>query len=493
MELCNTIKRIVFSFTLILILATIAKAQPSQAFYPFDDHFNSSAYNPAFLTSPKKFTFSIAPMGGTTIGYNNQAIIKDLLSQILTGVPPTDDYYREVLESMISKNIFSQSIESSLLSFTMRTKMGFFNFRIKESESFSASAKGDLMSFILKEGIQSTVTEQFQDLPAQAIHFREYSLGYSYKSPMNRFYAGIRTKLYFGKAALFSSLSGSINNESGSYILKTNGDVNISFPEAEEQKETGGPDITKISGTKVVDYLFNNGNPGFGVDLGFKYRFTPDLSFSMSIIDLGKINWKTNLNTRKFRDFKLPESSYSISTGENGVETIAKFDYAYSDSIADYLDKDIDTTSFSKPLPLTVYAGFKFRLNPKVTISLTDRFVMVKDMNYNSFSATASIDVKKGFSISTGYSVIGDSYFNIPVAVFFKKDFGQIYFGTDNIASFILPSISDYASFSFGTCFYLFKNSGSPSNTPVDYPFYKPRKIKRNGKGGRIAVPYPES
>lgn len=489
MELCNTIKRIVFPLTLLLILASFAKAQSSLAFYPLDDHFNSSAYNPAFLTSPKKFSFSIAPMGGTTIGYNNQAIIKDLLSQILSGVPPNDDYYREVLESLIRKNIFNQSIESSLLSFTMRTNMGFFNFRIKESESFSASAKGDLMSFILKEGIQSTVTGRFQSLPAQAVHFREYSLGYSYKSTMNRFYGGIRAKIYFGKAAMFSSLSGSVNNESGSYILKTTGDVNISFPEAEDRKETGGPDITKISRTKVVDYLLNNGNVGFGVDLGFKYRLTPKLSFSMSLIDLGMINWKTNLNTRKFRDFKLPEQSYSIITGENGDESIIKFDYAYSDSIADYLDKNIDTTSFSKPLPLTVYAGFNFRLNPKVTISFTDRLVLVKDMNYNSFSATANVSVNKGLSISTGYSVIGDSYFNIPVAVFFKKDFGQIYFGTDNIASFILPSISDYASFSFGTCFYLFKNSKSTSNSPVDYPFYKPRKIKLNRKSGRLALP----
>ena len=480
-------------FVLMFALTTFAKAQSSLAFYPLEDHFSSSAFNPAFLTSPKKFTFSIAPMGGTTIGYNNQAIIKDLLSQILSGVPTGDDYYREVLESLTSKNMFNQSIESSLLSFTMRTNMGFFNFRIKETESFSASAKGDLMSFILKEGIQSTVTEKIQDLPAQAVHFREYSLGYSYKSAMNRFSAGIRTKLYFGKAAMYSSLSGSVNNESGSYILKTNGNVNISFPEAEDRKETGGTDITKVSGTKIVDYLFNNGNVGLGVDLGFKYRFTPDISFSMSIIDLGKINWKTNLNTRKFRDFKLPESSYSIITDEIGVETIAKFDYAYSDSIADYLDKNIDTTSFSKPLPLTVYAGFKFRLNPKVTISLTDKLVLVQDLNYNSFSATANIDFKRGLSVSTGYSVIGDSYFNIPVAVFFKKDFGQIYFGTDNIASFILPSISDYASFSFGTCFYLFKNSRTRSNSQVDYPFFKPRKIKRYGKGGRIAVPYPES
>ena len=272
MTLCIKRKRLFVMLTLMLAMVSMAKAQFNLAFYPLEDQFNSSNYNPAFLTSPEKLTFSIIPFGGTSIGYNSQAIIKDLFTKILSGEIPDDDYYMNVLESMANKSLFNQNIESALLNFTYRSKLGFFNFRIKENEIFSASAKGDLTKFILKDNIQSVVINQIQALPSQAIHYREYSLGYSYKSPMNRFSAGIRAKLYFGKAALFSSLYGSINNESNDYVLNITGYVKTSFPESAKSGNSETPDFTKISGSKIANYMLNSGNPGVGVDLGINYK-----------------------------------------------------------------------------------------------------------------------------------------------------------------------------------------------------------------------------
>jgi hypothetical protein len=487
------LNRKLLSLMFLTMTCTLAKAQPSLAFYPFDDQFNSSTFNPAFLTSTQKFTFSIIPIGGTSIGYNSQVIIKDLFTKILSGKSPSDDYYMNVLESMAYKAMFNQNIETTLLNFTYRSRIGFLNFRIKENEVFTASAKGDLTKFILKESLQTVVIDQIQALPSQAVHYREYSLGYSYKSPMKKFSAGIRAKLYFGKAVLFSSLHGSINNESGNYVFKTTGEVNVSFPQSTTPTAEGAPDITKISGSKIVKYLFNSGNMGFGVDLGINYRINPNLSFSMSIIDLGKINWKNNLSKRYFDPYTLPEQS--IVVPDLGSDKIIKKDgFKYSKELPAYFLEDPNPTSFSRSLPLSIYAGIKYRLNPKLTISFTDRYMLVKDLSYNSYSVSANIDINKKLTISTGYSIIANSNFNLPVAVLLKKDFGQIYFGTDNIASFILPSISDYASFSFGTCFYLFKNKESrKSSSSDDYPFYRHQKTKKERKSGLIQKPYPES
>lgn len=493
MKLCIKKKRIVVLLTLMLVMVSLTKAQLNLAFYPLDDQFNSCSFNPAFLTSPEKFTFSIIPIGGTSIGYNSQAIIKDLFTKILSGESPDDGYYTNVLESMADKSRFNQNIESALLNFTYRSKVGFFNFRIKENEIFSASAKGDLTKFLLKNGIQSVVLNQIQALPVQALHYREYSLGYSYKSPMNKFSAGIRAKLYFGKAALFSTIYGSINSESGNYVLNTSGLVNVSFPETTNPTGTGAPDITQISRSKVADYMFNSRNPGYGVDLGINYRFTPNLSVSMSVIDLGKINWNNNLGARYIDPYTLPDSTFSPPT--EGSPEIIKIDgFKYSKELPANIIEDPNPASFTRSLPLTIYAGIKYRLKPNLTVSFTDRYMLVKNLSYNSISATANIDISKTLSISTGYSIIGNSIFNLPVAVLFKKDFGQIYFGTDNIASFILPAISDYASFSFGTCFYLFKNRESRKSSSSDeYPFYKPRKTKKDRKTGLIQNPYPKS
>ncbi|MDP3914188.1 MAG: DUF5723 family protein [Bacteroidota bacterium] len=486
-------RRKLFLLMLMTLMVTMVKAQSSLAFYPFENQFNSSNYNPAFLTSPQKFTFSIVPMGGTIIGYNNQALIKDLLTKVLSGGNPDDDYYMNALESMASKPMFNQNIESAMLNFTYRSKLGFFNFRIKDVQTFSASAKGDLTKFIIKEESQSVIIDEVQFLPTQVLHYREYSLGYSYKSPMNRFSAGIRAKLYFGKAAMYSSLSGAINQEGSDYVFNTDGAINTSFPEATKQSDSETPDFTKIDGSKILDYLLNTGNPGMGVDLGLKYRFTPDLSVSLSAIDIGKITWKNNLSLKYFEPYILPDTTYFAP--EIGANKIVKMEgHKYSKELPTYLNEDSIPSSFSRQMPLSIYASIKYRVNSKLTISLTDRFMAVKNLNYNSISVAATIDVNRKLSINTGYSIIGDSYFNLPFAVLLKKDFGQMYFGTDNIASFLLPSISDYASFSFGTCFYLFKNRDSNYSSNSDKgPFYKSRIIKKNRKNGLIRRAYPDN
>lgn len=483
---------------LIIILSTIAiavKSQPSLAFYSFNDQFNSFNYNPAFLTSPRKFTFSIAPMGGTTIGYNGQAIIKDLLTQVLSGDPPSDEYYRRVLENMVDKSMFNQNIESTFLSFTYRSRIGFLNFRIRENESFSASTRGELTKFILKDGAQSATIDRVQNFPAQAIHYREYSLGYSYTSPMNNFSVGVRAKLYFGKALLYSTLSGSIiKNAQDQYFLSTSGAVNLYFPESANRKSTDTPvDISKISGSNIRDYLLNSSNPGFGIDFGINYKVTPKIAVSMSVIDLGRIVWdtKTNFSSRYLKQYQLPATSFKV-TNTNGLEAVTKDDYKYSKDLSKYLTESQNPSFFSTRLPYFLYGGIKYLIKANLTISFTDRYVVSKGLNYNSISAAANVRLNKNLLISTGYSIIGDSYFNLPIAIQFKGNFGQIFFGTDNMAAFILPSISDFASFSFGTCFYLFKSKDSNRSASAVLPFYNDKKTKKNRKNGLISKPYPD-
>ena len=137
-------------------------------------------------------------------------------------------------------------------------------------------------------------------------------------------------------------------------------------------------------------------------------------------------------------------------------------------------------------MPVTIYAGIKHQINPRLNISLIDRYVYLKNMNYNSMSFMVGYDINKELSVSTGYCVISNSYANLPLAFLYKMDFGQMYIGTDNLLSFIIPSASDFAGISFGTCFYLFKNFDSKNSISGDYPFYKPKNPRRNPKTGLI-------
>ena len=120
----------------------------------------------------------------------------------------------------------------------------------------------------------------------------EYSIAYSLPQKNHKLTAGIRAKLYFGKSVFSSEISGAISQDQpGTYALKTWGKGYFSMPEATNVNPdgtvSGNPDISSIS-----SYVFNSGNPGVGVDLGIKYKITPKLSVSMSVIDLGKYSGK---------------------------------------------------------------------------------------------------------------------------------------------------------------------------------------------------------
>lgn len=489
MKVRKKIVQLLVLIVLLFVKGFPSVAQTNIAFYPLEDQFNSSSFNPAFLTSHHRFTFSIFPMGGTNIGYNNQRAIKELVTKFVSGAI-TDEDYKDILSSLTDNSSFNQTIEIALLNFTFLSRIGTLNFRINENENFSARMKGNVTDFIIKTGIQSAIIDQEQYLPAQAMHYREYSLGYATPIIRHRFKAGIRAKLYFGKSAFSSGLSGSIRNESNidepnNYILRTSGRVNISAPETNEVSDGTTNSISLFTGSSMIDYLMNNGNPGIGVDLGFKYRLTPKLTFSMSMMDLGKINWKTNLNS-KFFNGEYPIKSYTAypQLSADGTKIITKrYTNAISDSISHLFDLEYDRTSFSTTLPLTFYSGLSYRINPTVQINLLNKYVVIKDMNYNSSSITANFKVNKNLSVNTGYAIIGSAYKNFPLAMLFKKDFGQIYIGTDNLAAFLIPNLSDFAGFSFGTCFYLFKKRDVYKPIVETFPFFKPRKIHRNKKG----------
>ncbi|HAH22491.1 MAG TPA: hypothetical protein DCL77_01780 [Prolixibacteraceae bacterium] len=464
---------------------TLTKAQPSLAFYPLTNQFSSFDYNPAFLTSHEKFTFSIFPLAGTSVEFNNQKVINSMTSKFFKGSLDNQDY-KNAFNDIMAQSSFHQNLESSLLSFTYRSDIGFFNFRIKESEYFLAKVEGDITKFIFKSDIQSAVIDQIQSLPAQSAHYREYSLGYAFQSPHKRFTAGIRAKLYFGKFAFFSNVSGSIQNKFNDYVLKTSGLIQISFPENTIYNPKDSSNTFNFSSSKIFDYLLNSGNPGMGVDLGINYRVSPDLTCSMSIIDLGKINWKSHVNSRRLNEeYLLANSTYQTST-EGGVQTITKNEnYTYSDSF-DFAKLAIDSTTFSNPMPLSIYAGIKYRVNPGFSLDMTDKYVVVKDLSYNSLSVTAQFDVNKKLSVSAGYSMIGDSYFNIPLALLYQGNFGQIFLGTDNLTTLALPSSAQYAGISFGACFYLFTHRNLSVDASDYTPFYRPRKIIKNHRTGLI-------
>lgn len=451
-------------------------------------------YNPAFLTSEGQFTFSIVPLDGISIGYNNQKEIQTLVKKLLSGINK-DEEYVDLVKIMVDRPTYNQRLETELLSFTYRAKEGFFNFHVSDVASFSTSVQGPVSMFMIKPEVRSVIVGEVQAVPALIIHYREYSVGYSMPDNHQSLSLGIRAKLYFGKAVFSSGISGSIQELGGTYSLKMKGTGKMSVPESSYQNPNGTiTTAPSLASTSLQKYLMNSGNPGFGIDLGLKYKITPKLSASLSIIDLGAINWKNNLNSKNFNG-NFPFKVLSIdSSMENGNHIITKTtdSISFTDNISQLFTVIPNNQFFSTPLPATIYAGLKYRLNPTIELNLTERFVRIKSMNHNSFSLTANIELDKRFLINTGFAAIGDTYNNIPLALLFKPDFGQVYLGTDNLLSVLAPNSSEFVGLSFGACIYLFRKRDLYKSPTDDFPYHRPKKVKKVQNSGRIQQEYDE-
>lgn len=468
--------------------------QTNMSFYPVEKQFNSSKYNPAFLSTDGQFAFSFFPLAGTNIGYNNRSEINNLVNKLLSGVNNDDDYI-DLAKSMVGSPTFYQKLENEILTFTYRSKKGFFNFGIRENVSVSASLKGPVSEFMILPEVRSAVIGEVQRIPALILHFREYSVAYAIPQRENKFTAGIRAKLYFGKGVFSSDISGAIQKQADTCFLKTWGKGSMSMPEKEIVNNNGTTtSVPSLSGTSLKSYLMNNGNPGFGIDLGIKYNITPKLSFSASIIDLGKISWKTNLNSKNFDGtYSFKPSSINV-TVSNGKEIISKMadSISFTNNFSNVFKLTYIKSEFSTRLPLTVYAGLSYQVNPKFFLHLVNRNVFLKEFNQHNIMATASFEPRKNITINTGIFSVGNNFSNFPFALLLNYDFGQIYVGTDNLLSFVAPSATEFSGLTFGTCFYLFKKRDLYRLPTEEFPHYKHKRLRKIQENGRILKEYPE-
>ncbi len=468
-------KRIFIILTLTIISVLLGKAQTNMAFYPFESQINSPILNPAFLTSQGKFTFGIFPLSGMNVGYNNQQVIKNMLTNILRGEQTNDDF-REVFNSMIKLDIFYQRMENNLINLGYNSEFGAFDFRVKENIQLMTDIKGEFSEFLTDNSALTVMINNQQIFPALALHYREYSLGFAKEIIKKKLSVGVRAKVYFGKLSMTSDVSGIVVQKNDNIYLQTHDKLKLSVPihvvpDADSLLRT----VTTAEDFTMGNYLMNPKNIGFGFDIGLKYNLTPDFELSASVLDVGSIKWKNNLNTMIFNgEYQFPKDF--IVKNEDGV-LIRNQDFTSEDIGFEELYKvKVDESPYSTRLPVTLYAGIKYRLNPVLNISLVNRFISAQSMNFNSLSLTGIYDMNKKLAISSGYSILGKSYNNIPFAVLYTGGAGQYYIGTDNLLSMVVPSSAEFSGITFGMCFFLFRNKTKYKDQPEYLPFYMEKK-----------------
>jgi hypothetical protein len=425
-------------FAFLMLLSHVSKGQQNNSLYFTDRLPQSIQLNPALQPSAT-FYFGVPLLSGIEINAGNNALgLSDILikqNDSLFLPFATKEIGNQTIDKLRKNNIFGGGVQIDILSFGFKINESYISFLISEKINGNTSIPKDLITFA-NQGITFGDSYNITNLKVNATHYREYSIGYSQKVS-DRLYFGIRGKLLFGKANVnLKQLDVALevprldSPDWDKVNVSSSLKVNSSVPHLNIYADASGkPDsleMKKFSGNQLVsDYILLNKNKGFGVDLGFQYVLTDKVAISGSIVDLGYINWKTNLNTftgggdYQFRGIDLQNDSTLEEDLLDSIET------AY--------DATLSNDPYSTSLTPKLYAGISYTPNRFVKVGLLARSEYVLKTFRQQLTGSLIMYPTQFLSATVSYTVADRMYDNLGLGLIFRGGPLQIYLMSDRI------------------------------------------------------------
>lgn len=404
--------------------------QQSNTFYLMHQVPQSNLLNPAIQAACKWYV-GIPVLASSHISYSNTAFTYNDLAG-------TDTWNLEGVYSQMHR-VDLVSAEAILypVSIGYRHRSYYFTLHIAEKAHAYQTVPRELAEMVVfGNGPYVGKTENFRAFRPAGYYQREYSLGVS-KVLNRRWTAGARARLLFGKARLVSNRSDmrfTTGEHSFDLLLEGSFNVNSSLPATISQDPDGNITGISLDEVNIKELLLNRGNPGFAVDLGMVYRMDERTTLSASLLDLGLVRWRTDLNNVK------GTGSFPYQGVDAGTDVIS-FDFAEEilDSILNSFDFTVTQRPFSSTLPLQLYLGGSYRLNERFSLGAVNRNVIFRSKVHSSVTLLAQADLGGRLLGTASWSYLNNSLLNIGAGIAYHGSGFQIHAVSDNLLGFFFP------------------------------------------------------
>jgi hypothetical protein len=276
-------------------------------------------------------------------------------------------------------------------------------------------------------------------------HYREYALGLS-KHVGNGVYYGIRGKLLFGKLNI-SSRNTDIDlfTDATSFNLNFNGEMLVRSSLPINASITGNQvNIEYNDNISVQQLLFNRKNPGFAIDAGIIYPFNDKTELSASIIDLGFIRWRSNLNVFKASgDFTYTGPLNDSLISDTYFEELVA---AFTDS----MNMEVTPQKYTSFLPPRILAGATYRLNDNVLLGLQGEAIFYKTKIIPSLTLSGQFEPVNNVHLIASYSLQYYQLKSLGLGLVFGQGPIQYYILSDDVPGMIWPLSARNINLRFG-------------------------------------------
>jgi hypothetical protein len=404
--------------------------QQSNTFYLMHDVPQSNLLNPAVQLMCKYF-IGIPVVSSVHVNYTNTAFTYNDVAS--TG---TWDF-EGILEQMHRTDLYSVEAMLQPLSLGYRQKSNYFTFHITEQVYGYQTVPKDLAEVVVYgNGSFTGETARFNSLRPGGFHIRKYSLGVS-RLLGPYLTAGIRGNLLFGKANITVGRSRmELGTREDNFGITLNGDylLNGSFPATITLDSDGNINGIELEEIEPLPYAMNRGNPGFSVDLGVIYSYDERITLSASLLDLGFLVWRTDLNN-------VSGGGSFIFTGLDLNESLISEGYIrdIADSIQQVFEVDVTQDSYTYFLPAQLFLAGSYRFRENLSFGLVNRNLIFRSKLHSSLTVSAQANLADRFLATASWSYLNNSLKNVGIGIAYHARGIQFHAVTDNLLGFFYP------------------------------------------------------
>ncbi len=424
-------------FTILATLITTALfGQTSMSFYHLGNAtFQNSSLNPAWVPDGRLFV-GIPALSGIHLHVNNAVSYNDIFTKETNSILLDDE---KILSNIQSQNLISAHANINLFHLGFKFPAGaFINFFANER------VEADFLfpKKIIEIGLDGT--DQFLDennkignIGLTASHFREIGVGYAY-SVHTQLDFGIRLKYLMGffNASLPGNAKANINSSGDFFQLDT--DIKNA------QLRTSGLDILldqEVDGTSVNlgSHLISSGNSGFAVDIGATYKLNRYYSITGSLLDVGWINWNTNVVNQTLNDTTFTYTGVDLEDVGDLVDVL-------EDSLFNKFDVTETNDTYRAWLPLKAYGSwiYHYDKNMDMYASMGARYVQGQLKLLYGGGITRRFG--RIATLSASALKLPQQFFNVGAAFAVNGGPIQFYMAADQVINFSAP---DFKAFDF--------------------------------------------
>ena len=391
-------------------------------------------------------------IGSTGFAYQDMVQYNSIMDSLM--IPTSKGFdYEHLLSKLKDVNFVTLEEHLDILSVGYRWKDAWrFTFNIATKTELRANFTKDLFQFIADGGNGDSFSGETANLSfgITATQWHEIGIGAS-KKINDKLTLGVKAKLLFGQSNVWSKRSNfewATNATDYTYDLHADMEVYTSQPiyQVDKYYYDYEGDSMVFEGTDLnptpKDVILSFKNPGGAIDLGAQYKFNDKINLYASVIDLGFIRWKNNINVFTVDGiYQFAGYDPQPYATENDSIINAHNDALTDEAIETFLpERQVD--HYYSYLTPKFNIGGTYQFNEKINAGILYRGDVYQRKLHSSLTLSGNANITKWFSAYLSYSMMYNSYTNVGVGLVAKGSIFQFFVVTDNVFGYIWPNNS---------------------------------------------------